>query len=46
MGSYRIFNVDALLSADTNVEADVPSFAMWDETSGEYAEDEVLWLLQ
>ena len=46
MGPYRTFDVDALLPADANVETDAPSFAMWDETSGEYAEDEVLRLLQ
>ena len=46
MGPYRTFDVEALLPEDTDVEADVPSFAMWDETSGEYAEDEVLRLLQ
>ena len=46
MGPYRTFDVDALLPADADVEADVPSFATWDETSGEYAEDDVLRLLQ
>jgi hypothetical protein len=46
MGPYRTFDVDALLPADANVETDAPSFATWDETSGEYAEDEVLRLLQ
>ena len=46
MGPYRTFDVDALLPADANVETDAPSFATWDETSGEYAEDEVLGLLQ
>ncbi len=46
MGPYRTFDVDALLPADTDVETEVPSFATWDETSGEYAEDEVLRLLQ
>jgi len=34
------------LPADADVEADVPSFATWDETSGEYAEDDALRLLQ
>ena len=46
MGPYRTFDVDALLPADTDVETDAPSFATWDESSGEYAEDEVLRLLQ
>ena len=46
MGPYRTFDVDALLPADADVETAVPSFATWDETSGEYAEDEVLRLLQ
>lgn len=46
MGPYRTFDVDALLPADADVETDAPSFATWDETSGEYAEDEVLRLLQ
>ena len=46
MGPYRTFDVDALLPADADVAADVPSFATWDETSGEYAEDDVLRLLQ
>ena len=46
MGPYRTFDVDALLPADADVETDAPSFATWDETSGEYAEDEVLGLLQ
>jgi hypothetical protein len=46
MGPYRTFDVDALLPADADVETDAPSFATWDETSGEYAEDDVLRLLQ
>lgn len=46
MGPYRTFDVDALLPADADIEADAPSFATWDESSGEYAEDEVLRLLQ
>ena len=46
MGPYRTFDVDALLPADADVETDAPSFATWDETSGEHAEDEVLRLLQ
>jgi hypothetical protein len=46
MGPYRTFDVDALLPADAEVETEAPSFATWDGTSGEYAEDEVLRLLQ
>jgi len=46
MGPYRTFDIDALLPADADIETDAPSFATWDETSGEYAEDEVLRLLQ
>lgn len=46
MGPYRTFDVDALLPSDADVETDVPSFATWNETSGEYAEDDVLRLLQ
>jgi hypothetical protein len=46
MGPYRTFDIDALLPADADVETDAPSFATWDEASGEYAEDEVLRLLQ
>nr|WP_228546314.1 hypothetical protein [Halegenticoccus tardaugens] len=46
MGPYRTFDVDTLLPEDADVETDVPSFATWNEASGEYAEDEVLRLLQ
>ena len=46
MGPYRTFDVDALLPADADVATDAPSFATWDEESGEYAEDEVLRLLE
>ena len=46
MGPYRTFDVDELLPGDADVEVDAPSFATWDETSGEYAEDDVLRLLQ
>ena len=46
MGPYRTFDVDALLPADADVETEAPSFATWDETSGSYAEEEVLRLLQ
>ena len=46
MGPYRTFDLDSLLPRDVDVEADVPSFATWDETSGEYAEEDVLRLLE
>lgn len=46
MGPYRTFDVDALLPPGADVETDVPSFATWTETSGEYAENDVLRLLQ
>ncbi len=46
MGPYRTFDIDDLLPADADVETDVPSFATWEEASGEYDEDEVLCLLQ
>lgn len=46
MGPYRTFDVDRMLPADADAETDAPSFATWNETSGEYAEDEVLRLLQ
>lgn len=46
MGPYRTFDVEALLPKDADVETDAPSFATWNEASGEYAEDEVLRLLQ
>lgn len=46
MGPYRTFDVGALLPADADIEIDVPSFASWEETTGEYSEDEVLRLLQ
>jgi hypothetical protein len=46
MGPYRTFDVDTLLPTDADIDIDVPSFASWDETSGEYSEDEVLRLLQ
>lgn len=46
MGPYRTFDAEALLPEDADVETDAPSFATWDEASGEYAEDDVLRLLQ
>jgi hypothetical protein len=46
MGPYRTFDVDELLPADAEIETAVPSFATWDETAGEYAEAEVLRLLE
>lgn len=46
MGPYRTFDVDALLPPDADVETDVPSFATWNEASGEGSEDDVLRLLR
>ena len=39
MGPYRTFDVDALLPANADAETDAPSFATWDETTGEYADN-------
>lgn len=46
MGPYRTFDVDALFPEEKNVETAVPSFATWNDSAGEYSEDEVLKLLQ
>jgi hypothetical protein len=46
MGPYRTFDVDSLLPAGADIDTAAPSFATWDESSGEYTEDEVLRLLQ
>jgi hypothetical protein len=46
MGPYRTFDVEAHLPDDAADTADLPSFATWDDASGEYAESEVLALLQ
>jgi hypothetical protein len=47
MGPYRTFDVEAQLPDDRDADtADLPSFATWDDSSGEYAESEVLALLQ
>lgn len=46
MGPYRTFDVDAMLPAGADTKAEVPSFATWNQDSGEYAEDDVLRLLQ
>lgn len=47
MGPYRTFDADSLLPEDVDADAaDLPSFATWDDSSGEYAESEVLALLQ
>jgi len=46
MGPYRTFDVNSLLPANADPESETPSFATWDESTGEYAEDEVLRLLQ
>ncbi|MEF8864012.1 MAG: hypothetical protein V5A39_15040, partial [Haloarculaceae archaeon] len=46
MGPCRTFDVEALLPDDAAVETGLPSFVTWDDTAGEYAEDEVLGLLR
>jgi hypothetical protein len=47
MGPYRTFDVGAVLSEETETETvDLPSFATWDESAGEYSEDDVLKLLK
>jgi len=46
MGPYRTFDVNSLLPANADPESETPSFATWDESTGEYAEDEVFRLLQ
>lgn len=46
MGPYRTFDVGALLPGGTEVDVEVPSFATWDDATGEYSEDEVLRLLR
>lgn len=47
MGPYRTFDVEAILSGETEAETvDLPSFATWDEATGEYSEDDVLKLLK
>jgi hypothetical protein len=47
MGPYRTFDVEAVLSEETEAETvDLPSFATWDESASEYTEDDVLKLLR
>lgn len=47
MGPYRTFDVDALLPDDADLEStDLPSFATWNESTGEYSESAVLKLLR
>jgi len=47
MGPYKTFDVEALLPADhSRADEQLPSFATWDTASGQYAEDEVLQLMQ
>lgn len=46
MGPYRTFDISTLLPDDADIETATPSFATWNEASGEYAEDGVLRLLQ
>lgn len=45
MGPYRTFDVERLLPDDADVDTDVPSFATWDDDSGEYDEDDAFRLL-
>lgn len=47
MGPYKTFDIDALLPEDVDPEReDLPSFATWDDSVGDYTESEVLWLLR
>ncbi|ELY62028.1 DUF7509 family protein [Natronolimnohabitans innermongolicus] len=47
MGPYRTFDVESLLPDDVDPDSEsLPSFATWDESTGEYAEDDVLRLLE
>lgn len=47
MGPYRTFDPESLLPDDVDSASEtLPSFATWNETTGEYAEDDVLRLLQ
>jgi len=46
MGPYRTFDPVALLPADADIETEAPSFATWDDDTGEYSEDDVLRLLR
>lgn len=47
MGPYRTFDVEAVLPEETDAATeDLPSFATWEESAGEYSEDEVLKLLK
>ncbi len=47
MGPYRTFDVTALLPDDADPDSDeLPSFATWDDATGDYTESEVLGLLR
>lgn len=46
MGPYRTFEVENHLSGDADVNTEAPSFATWNDGTGEYSEDDVLRLLQ
>jgi hypothetical protein len=47
MGPYRTFDIEAALPEETDIDTgDLPSFATWSESPGEYSEDEVLKLLK
>lgn len=47
MGPYRTFDIERVLPDDTEYDPDaVPSFATWNESTGEYTESDVLRLLR
>lgn len=47
MGPYRTFDIEAVLPEETDAAIEnLPSFATWEESAGEYSEDEVLKLLE
>ena len=47
MGPYRTFDVEAILPEGTDAATeDLPSFATWEKSTGEYSENEVLKLLE
>jgi hypothetical protein len=47
MGPYRTFDIETVLPGDTDYDPSaLPSFATWDEATGEYTESDVLRLLR
>jgi len=46
MGPYRTFDIDALLQDIDREPGDLPSFATWDDSAGDYNESGVLRLLR